>query len=86
MTLDTKKNRLIVPPIVYSRGFNVSEDAHVIRHAQMHAQEVVNQVMAHKASFGEIKSAIKDALSHYIYRRTERSPMIVPIIMSSSEK
>ena len=86
MTLDTKKNRLIVPPIVYSRGFNVSEDAHVIRHAQMHAQEVVNQVMAHKASFGEIKSAIKDALSHYIYRRTERSPMIVPLIMSSSEK
>lgn len=86
MTLDTKKNRLIVPPIVYSRGFNVSEDTHVIRHAQMHAQEVVNQVMAHKASFGEIKSAIKDALSHYIYRRTERSPMIVPIIMSSSEK
>lgn len=86
MTLDTKKNRLIVPPIVYSRGFNVSEDTHVIRHAQMHAQEVVNQVMAHKASFGEIKSAIKDAISHYIYRRTERSPMIVPIIMSSSEK
>ena len=86
MTLDSKKNRLIVPPIVYSRGFNVSEDTHVIRHAQMHAQEVVNQVMAHKASFGEIKSAIKDALSHYIYRRTERSPMIVPIIMSSSEK
>lgn len=86
MTLDSKKNKLIVPPIVYSRGFNVSEDTHVIRHAQMHAQEVVNQVMAHKASFGEIKSAIKDALSHYIYRRTERSPMIVPIIMSSSEK
>ncbi len=86
MTLDAKKNKLIVPPIVYSRGFNVSEDTHVIRHAQIHAQEVVNQVLAHKASYAEIKSAIKDALSHYIYRRTERNPMIVPIIMSSAEK
>ncbi len=85
LTIDYKRNKLILPPTVYSRGFNVSEDTHVIRHAQIHANEVVTQVMSHKASYAEIKSAIKEALSHYIYRRTARSPMIVPIIMNTAE-
>ncbi len=85
LTIDYKRNKLIVPPTVYSRGFNVSEDTHVIRHAQIHANEVVEQVMSHKTTYAEIKSAIKEALSHYIYRRTARSPMIVPIIMNVSD-
>lgn len=85
MTIDAKKNELIVPPIVYTRGFNASADTHVVRHAQIHAQEVVNDVMSRRGSFAEIKSSLKDALSHYIYRRTERSPMIVPIIMSNTK-
>ncbi len=83
LTIDYKHNKLVVPPVVYSRGFNVSEDTHVIRHAQMHANEVVQQVMSHKATYAEIKSAIKETLSHYIYRRTARSPMIVPVIMNT---
>lgn len=86
MTIDPRRNALVVPPIVYTRGFNVSADTHVVRHAQIHAQEVVNEVITRRASFSEIKSSLKDALSHYIYRRTERTPMIVPIIMTTSSK
>lgn len=86
MTIDSKRNQLVVPPVVYTRGFNVSQDTHVVRHAQIHAQEVVNEVMSHRASFSEIKAAVREALSHYIYRKTERNPMIVPIIMMAAEK
>ena len=30
---------------------------------------------------GAMKTAIRDELSSYIYRKTKRSPMILPIIM-----
>ena len=86
LTVDAKHNKIVVPAAVHTKGFNTREDAHVVRHAQMHAQEAVEQVMVRRASFAEIKGAIKEALSHYIYRRTERNPMIVPIIMNAAEK
>lgn len=86
LTVDAKHNKIVVPAAVHTKGFNTREDAHVVRHAQMHAQEAVEQVMVRRASFAEIKGAIKEALSHYIYRRTERNPMIVPIIMNVAEK
>lgn len=86
LTVDAKHNKIVVPAAVHTKGFNTREDAHVVRHAQMHAQEAVEQVMIRRASFAEIKGAIKKALSHYIYRRTERNPMIVPIIMNAAEK
>ena len=31
--------------------------------------------------WGNIKSAMRDALSEFIYKETKRSPMILPIIM-----
>ncbi len=86
LTVDAKHNKIVVPAAVHTKGFNTREDAHVVRHAQMHAQEAVEQVMVRRASFAETKGAIKEALSHYIYRRTERNPMIVPIIMNVAEK
>lgn len=85
MTVDAKKNKVVIPPIVYSRGFNGGEDTHVIRHTQMHVNDAINSIMAQRVSFATIKSTIKEAASHYIYRRTERNPMIIPIIMNVGE-
>ena len=31
--------------------------------------------------WGRIKTQIKDALSEYVWKRTKRRPMIIPIIM-----
>jgi ribonuclease J len=81
VTIDSKKNAMVVPPIVYARGFNAGQDTHVIRHSQMHAEEAIRDIMANKVTFGEIKATIKTAVSRYIYRKTERSPMIIPVIM-----
>jgi ribonuclease J len=83
VTINSKTNTLVVPPIVYARGFAAGEDTHVIRHAQMHAEEAIREIMQEKVTFGEIKTTIKNAVSKYIYRKTERNPMIVPVIMNS---
>ena len=41
-----------------------------------------NLGMQKKVTFSEIKTTIKSVVAKYIYRKTERSPMIVPVIMN----
>ena len=82
LTINSRKNQLVMPPVIYARGFNAGLDTHVIRHAQMHAEEAVREILSGKATFGDIKSAIKNTVSHYIYRKTARNPMIIPVIMN----
>lgn len=87
LTIDSKRNKVIVPASVYSRGFNAGKDTHVIRHAQIHAQEALDSLMGGgRVSFAELKSTIRETVSQYIYRRTERNPMIIPIIMDVGER
>ena len=82
LTINSRKNQLVMPPVIYARGFNAGLDTHVIRHAQMHAEEAIREILSGKATFGDIKSAIKNTVSHYIYRKTARNPMIIPVIMN----
>ena len=85
LTLDPKRNAMVVPPLVYARGFAVGSDSHVLRHSQIHAEEAVRAALARGANFAEIKSTVRSAVSHYIYRKTARSPMIIPIIMNADK-
>ena len=83
--IDSKKNKVIQQPVLYARGFAVPGDTHLMRHSQMAAQEAIDSIMRNKATFAEIKGAIKNSVSRYIYRKTQRSPMIVPVIMNVTE-
>ena len=84
VSIDAQKNMMTVPPIVYARGFAAAGETHIIRHAQMHAEEAVKEIMQQRASFGEIKATIKTAVGKYLYRKTERNPMIIPVIMNAT--
>lgn len=83
MVTDKRHNKLLVPPMLYTRGFNSAEDSHVVRHSQMKAQQCVQELMSRNASYAEIKSSLKDVLSKYIQRKTDRRPMIIPVIMEA---
>ena len=50
------------------------------------AREVVNDALEHcldtnVTDWGKIKTEIKDTLSDYLWKKTKRNPMILPIIM-----
>ena len=83
MVTDKRHSKLLVPPMLYTRGFNSAEDSHVVRHYQVKAQQCVQELMSRNASYAEIKSSLKDVLSKYIQRKTDRRPMIIPVIMEA---
>jgi mRNA degradation ribonuclease J1/J2 len=51
----------------------------------MAAEESLRNVMSKKATYNEIKTSLKNSVAHYIYRKTERNPMIIPLIMSVND-
>ena len=83
LTIDSKANKLLVDPIIYTRGFAANESLHVVRHARMAADDAIKELMLRKVTFAEIKGTLKAAVSKYISRKTGRSPMIIPVIMNA---
>ena len=85
MTLEKHSNVVLAGPDIVSRGFVYVRESEDLMD---HAREVVEQALDGCLDKGitdwsKIKAAVKDALSDYVWKRTKRSPMILPIIMEA---
>ncbi len=85
MTLEKHSNVVLAGPDIVSRGFVYVRESEDLMD---HAREVVEQALDGCLDKGitdwsKIKAAVKDALSEYVWKRTKRSPMILPIIMEA---
>ncbi len=82
-TIERETGKVVSGPEIVSRGFvYVRESEELLDEAR----ELMKQVLSDLANrnvreWGNIKAAMRDELSEYIYRETKRSPMILPIIM-----
>ena len=82
--LDSKNSRLIASPRVNTVGFvsyGKYED-HLTRHASMMVEEGLNQLFTSKhVTFNDIKNTVRSVVSKYYFRKTQRNPMIIPLIL-----
>ena len=86
MTLNTEGTELLAGPDLVSRGFvYVRESEDLLEEAAQTTREAVGRCLGKNGSdWGRIKTEIKDSLSEFVWRRTKRRPMILPIIMETS--
>ena len=85
MTLERHSYVVLAGPDIVSRGFVYVRESEDLMD---HAREVVELALDGCLDKGitdwsKIKAAVKDALSDYVWKRTKRSPMILPIIMEA---
>lgn len=82
-TMDSVSGEVISGPDIVSRGFvYVRESEELISEAREVVVATLNECTQNQIhEWGFIKSKVKDALSGYIYRKTKRAPMILPILM-----
>ena len=68
---------------IVSRGFvYVRESEKLMDEARSIARKTLEEQCAKNVrEWGSMKPALRDALSSFIYQKTKRSPMILPIIM-----
>lgn len=82
--IDMPSRYLISGPDIVSRGFvYVKESEELMDGAKKIATDSIERALKKRGSFDymQIKNAIKDELSKYIYKETKRKPMILPIII-----
>ena len=78
--IDSSKGIITVNPIVITKAFicnykNIKEEiAELVR-------KKLEVLVASKTTFSQIKAVIRNVVSQYIFRRTEREPMVIPVVM-----
>ncbi len=82
-SIDYETGQLIAGPEVISRGFvYVKEAEELIANARKIAEKSLEGCYYNNISdIGAIKGKLRDAVSHFVYEQTKRSPMILPVIM-----
>ena len=85
LTLEKRSNQLLAGPDIVSRGFvYVRESEDLMGEAREVVEEALDSCLNRRISdWGKIKSAVKDALGDFVWKRTKRRPMILPIIMEA---
>lgn len=83
MALESASNMLVSGPDIVSRGFvYVRESDELVDGARGLVIDIMDKFQERNVSdWGKIKSAIRDSLSDYLWKKTKRRPMILPIIM-----
>ena len=82
LTLEKYTNQLLAGPDIVSRGFvYVRESESLMEGARDVARDAVEECLERNITdWARIKTKIKDELSNYIWKKTKRNPMILPII------
>lgn len=81
--IDTKNNKLLGNPNITTRGFVlVNENIELIKEIENISKHAINEKLKGKINHSEIKSEIINELSPFIYEKTGRRPIILPVIMN----
>ena len=85
MTLERHGNTLLSGPDIVSRGFvYVRESEDLMDEARLVAEEALTDCLnRHVTDWSKMKTTIRDALGSFVWKRTQRRPMILPIIMEA---
>ena len=83
LSLDGASGELLAGPDIVSRGFvYVKESDELLDEARKLIEKaVLGCLKKNITDWGKIKGTIKDTLSEFVWKKTKRRPMILPIIM-----
>lgn len=84
VSIDSRTNEIIGKPIIVSRGFVFIKDSQtLIKEAETIVFDTLKKTMQKKTTFLEIKNSIKHSLEGFLYKKTQRNPIVIPVILNS---
>lgn len=83
VSVDMEQQKIVAGPDIISRGFvYMRESGMMINEAQQMLNKHLQQTLQEKVpQWSELKNEITDVLGPYLFEKTKRRPMILPIIM-----
>lgn len=83
VSIDSRSNKILCRPNILSRGFVfVKESTQMLKEAEMLVYTALKKELAGKTTFSQIKNTVKNTLEPYFLEKTERNPIIIPVILN----
>ena len=84
--IDLKNNVMLKPPSIVSRGFIfLKERGDLLVEAEKVVYAALIKLMQNKVSINDIKNEIRRVASEFVYDKTQREPIIIPVILAKKE-
>ena len=83
--VDSASGKLIKSPDLISRGFvYLKENQELLRQARIIIKKTIedNVKGLHPANYDVVKNAVSDATSKYLFQKTAKRPLVIPVILS----
>lgn len=87
VTIDRKKKKIIAEPKVTSRGFvYIKANRQLMNDSIEVIKKAINNNFEHKKfDWTELKQDIRGDLEKFLYKRTNRRPVILPVVMEVNQ-
>lgn len=84
VAIDSKENKILTRPVIVSRGFVFLKDSQaLIKEAEFIVSHALSEKMKERTNFAEIKNCIRSSLEPFLYKKTRRNPIVIPVILNS---
>lgn len=86
IAIDSKQNKILMRPVIVSRGFVFIKDSQsLIKEAEFIVYNALQEKMKDKTTFSEIKNCVRSTLEPFLYKKTHRNPIVIPVIINSKQ-
>lgn len=83
VSMNSRANSLLAPISILTRGFMYfNEDNPLLQEAQKILTASLTEMLKGKVTFADIKNTIRTTLASFIFSKTRRNPMIIPVVMN----
>jgi ribonuclease J len=85
VTVDHTNNQILTSPDIISRGFiYMRESEELVHKARAEVKKVFlkyTREKGQKTDFAFVKQKIRDEIGEFLFRETERRPMVIPVVI-----
>ena len=86
VTIDSRYNKILCRPSIVSRGFVFIKDSQtLLKEAELIVYDSLKKKMQQRTTFGELKNCIRSSLEPFLFQRTNRNPIVIPVILNQKE-
>lgn len=83
VTIDSRYNKILCRPNIVSRGFVfIKESQTLLKEAEIVVYDSLKKKMEERTTFGELKNCIRSSLEPFLYKKTNRNPIVIPVILN----
>ena len=84
VSIDSRYNKVLCKPTIVTRGFVfIKESQTLLDEAENVVYAALQEKMKAKTNFSVIKNTIRSSLEPFLFLKTNRNPMVIPVILNN---